>query len=248
MTGRVTALWRHPIKAHGRESVARVSLTKGQTFPWDRRWAVTHEAAKTTGGEWAPCANFSRAAKAPQLMAITAQLDEDTGRLTLRHPELWDLSFDPNTQGDKMIDWVRPLMPSNRAASAQVVSAGETGMTDSDFASIAIHTTASHAAVESHLDQRLSQERWRGNIWLDGFSVGDEFAWIGKTLRIGSAELEIKEPITRCLATTSNPDTGARDADTLGALNKVFGHQDFGVYGMVTKSGDICVGDTAEVL
>ncbi|MBO9397864.1 MOSC domain-containing protein [Shimia sp. R9_2] len=246
--GTVAALWRHPIKAHGRESVGHISLVEGQTFPWDRRWAVAHEAAKTEGGEWASCRNFSRAAGAPALMAITAKVDEDSGKITLNHPDLWELTIDPATQGDKLIDWVRPIMPKDRAASAKLLPAGEVGMTDSNFPSIAIHATASHRAVEELLGQSLSTERWRGNIWLDGFEAFSEFDWIGKTLRIGTAEIEVRERITRCLATTSNPDTGVRDADTLGALKGAYGHQDFGVYGVVTKTGDISVGDTAELL
>ncbi len=246
--GTVSALWRHPIKAHGRESVGHVSLVEGQTFPWDRRYAVAHERAKTEGGEWARCVNFSRAAGAPSLQAITAKVDEDSGKITLQHPDLWELTFDPETQGDKLIDWVRPIMPKDRAASAKLVPAGEVGMTDSPFPSIAIHTTASHRAIEGRLGRKLATERWRGNIWLDGFAPWEEFDWIGKTLRIGETEIEVRERITRCKATTANTETGVRDADTLGVLNEAFGHQDFGVYGVVTKSGDIAVGDTAEVL
>ncbi|GAA6181327.1 MULTISPECIES: MOSC domain-containing protein [unclassified Shimia] len=246
--GTVAALWRHPIKAHGRESVGHISLVEGQTFPWDRRYAVAHEAAKTEGGEWASCRNFSRAAGAPSLMAITAKVDEASNKITLQHPDLWDLTLDPNTQGDKLIEWVRPIMPADRATSVTLVPAGEHGMTDSAFPSIAIHTTASHRALEGRMGQSLSTERWRGNIWLDGFAPWEEFDWLGKTLRIGTTEIEIRERITRCMATTSNPDTGKRDADTIGTLNEAFGHQDFGVYGVVTKSGDIAVGDTAEVL
>ncbi|MGR3714118.1 MAG: MOSC domain-containing protein [Shimia sp.] len=246
--GLVKALWRHPIKAHGRESVGHVVLTEGQTFPWDRRYAVTHEAAKTDGGEWASCANFSRAAKAPALMAITAKVDEATGKITLSHPDLWDVTLDPATQSDKLIQWVRPLMPADRAASTKLVPAGAAGMTDSAFPSISIHTTASHRAVEGRLGRAISPERWRGNIWLDGFAPWEEFDWIGKTLRIGTAELEVRERITRCLATTANPETGHRDTDTLGVLNDSFEHQNFGVYAVVTKSGDIALGDTAEVL
>jgi uncharacterized protein YcbX len=246
--GRVAALWRHPIKAHGREPVDRATLNEGQTFPGDRRWAVAHAQARTTGGEWAPCANFSRAAKAPALMAITAQTDEATGRLTLRHPDLWDLTLDPATQGDKLIQWVRPLMPADRAASARLVPAGDHGMTDTAFASLSIHTTASHRAIEGRLGRPLSTERWRGNIWLDGFAPWEEFDWLGKTLRIGTAELTVQERITRCLATTANPDTGKRDADTLGVLNDALGHQDFGVYAVVSKSGEIATGDSVKVL
>ena len=46
MAARVTHLWRHPIKAHGAESVDRTLLTAVRTMPWDRVWAIGHEAAK----------------------------------------------------------------------------------------------------------------------------------------------------------------------------------------------------------
>jgi hypothetical protein len=228
--------------------VGHVSLVEGQTFPGDRRWAVAHEAAKTDGGEWASCGNFSRGAKAPELMAITSRWEDDAATLTLSHPALPDLAFKPDADPTELIDWVRPIMPKDRAASTKLVPAGEFGMTDSPFPSIAIHTTASHRAIEGRLGRKLATERWRGNIWLEGFAPWEEFDWIGKTLRIGGVEIEVRERITRCLATTVNIDTGKRDADTLGVLNEAFGHQDFGVYGVVTKSGDMSVGNTAEVL
>ena len=56
---RITALYRHPVKSYGREALNSVMLHAGQSMPFDRRWAVAHEAAKTQGGEWARCANFS---------------------------------------------------------------------------------------------------------------------------------------------------------------------------------------------
>ena len=52
----------------------------------------------------------------------------------------------------------------------------------------------------------------------------------------------------RCLATATNPVTGVRDTDTLGALKNTFGHQHFGVYAVVTKDGHVALGDQAQVL
>ena len=46
------------------------------------------------------------------------------------------------------------------------------------------------------------------------------------------------------MATTANPETGVRDADTLGALNS-WGHQDMGVYGIVQTGGLMSLGDSA---
>ena len=53
--------------------------------------------------------------------------------------------------------------------------------------------------------------------------------------------------ITRCLATTVNTDTGARDVDTLAALDQL-GHRDFGVTLTVTTGGEIAVGDELELI
>lgn len=246
MTGTVASLWRHPIKGHGRESLSSVMVSKGATFPWDRAWAVAHEGARLEGNDWASCANFSRAAKAPSLMAISSSLDEASEMLTVRHPDRHDLTFHPDHDAQTFIDWVKPLMPTERAQSTGIVRAASQGMTDSPFPSISLNNSASHAAVETLVEAPLSQERWRGNIWIDGFAPWEETNWIGKTVVIGDVELEIREQITRCLATTSNPDTGERDADTLGAL-KTLGHQEFGVYGVVTKAGKISVGDSVKV-
>ena len=78
--------------------------------------------------------------------------------------------------------------------------------------------------------------------------VGAEFDLVGRTLRIGGAELQVRESIRRCMATTANPATGARDLDTLAALNTNWNHQDFGIYAEVSRTGAIVVGAPVEVL
>lgn len=243
----VAALWRHPIKGHGREALDTVTLTEGQTMPWDRRWAVAHEMAQADNTAWSPCANFSRGSKNGALMAINATVDEASGMVTLTHPDLPDLSFDPDREQDTFLAWVRPLMPENRAQSARILRVPGRGMTDTDYPSISLINLASNDAMTEHMQQDISPLRWRCNIHMSGLEPWVEFGWMGRTLRIGEAELRIREPIERCLATTANPDTGERDADTLGTLNARFGHQNFGIYAEVTRSGRITVGDTVEL-
>lgn len=240
---RLTRIARHPIKGHGREDLASVSLLPGACLPMDRHWAVALEAVKLHDG-WNPCANFARAAKAPALMAVTSQLDEATGTVTLSHPDRGSLVFRPDAAEDlpRFLDWVRPLNPPDRAQPARIVSAGR-GMTDSDFPSVSILSEASLRALSEQMGVALSPHRFRGNLWLDGAEPFAEFDWIGRDIRVGSAVLRIKERITRCLATTANPETGLRDADTLRALETGFGHQDFGVYAMVVTGGIIRLGE-----
>jgi len=244
---RVTGLFRHPLKSHGREALERVTLHEGQSMPFDRLWAVAHDASDADGSEWVACQNFSRGSKAPALMAINAQLNEVSGQLTLSHPDRPDLTIDPDTEGNKLIDWVQPLVPQDRALPDRILRLDHRGFTDSAFPSISLCNDASHHSVEALAQSALSPLRWRGNIWFEGAAPWDEFDWINREIRIGDAVLKVAERIVRCLATTANPETGERDVDTLRALN-ILDHQDFGVYASVIRSGDIALGDSLEVL
>lgn len=244
---RVTSLLRYPLKSHGRESLEQVTLIAGQSMPFDRMWAVAHEASKADGGVWAPCANFSRASKAPALMAISSRFDEASGKLTLSHPDREDLTFDPDTESDRLIAWVLPLVPQDRALPARIVKLPGRGFTDSDFPSLTLCNHSSHRAVEQKIGQPFSTHRWRGNLWFESKEPWVEFEWIGRDVQIGEAVLRVQERTDRCLATTANPDTGRRDLDTLRALES-WGHQDFSVRAEVVKGGQIRIGDTVDLL
>lgn len=243
MTGKLVRISRHPIKGHGREDLASVVLSAGKCLPFDRHWAVAHEAARLVPG-WNPCMNFARGAKTPALMAITSLLDDRAGRITLSHPDRPDLTFAPDDPADlpRFLAWVAPLSPPNRAAPVGLVTAGR-GMTDSDFPSVSILSTASLAELSARMGMDLSPHRFRGNLWIDGAAPFAEFGWIGQDITIGTARLRIRERITRCRATAVNPDTGHPEGDTLTALEAAYGHQDFGVYAEVIGSGSLATGD-----
>jgi uncharacterized protein YcbX len=183
-------------------------------------------------------------------MAIDAELDETRGEITLRHPDRSDIRFRPDDAEDaaRFLDWVRPLCPPDRAQPKRIYSAADVAMTDTDFASVSILSLSSNHALGDEMGLELSPLRWRGNLWLDGLEPWEERGWIGKRIRIGEVVFEVKEHIVRCLATTANPKTGARDADTLGALNALHGAQEFGVYATVVDGGTLRRGDDMELL
>ena len=243
MTGSLVRITRHPLKGHGREDLGAVALVAGECLPWDRHWAVAHQAARLGPG-WNPCVNFARAAKAPALMAVTSSLDAATAELTLSHPARGSITFRPDDAADLpgFLDWVRPLNPTDRAQPDRIVAGGR-GMTDSDFPSISILSSASLADLAARMGQPLDPARFRGNLWLDGAEPWAEFGWIGREIRIGGAVLKVEERITRCSATTVDPTTGVADADTLQALKTHYGHQDFGLYATVLQGGPVSVGD-----
>lgn len=251
MTPHVAEIWRHPIKSHGREALPHVLLSEGRTLPWDRRWAVAHERScydHDRAPRWQPCSEFTRIASSPRLQAISCYCVEADNKIVLSHPDLPDLKIDPDEDGCEFVQWVMAITTRNRALPARLVPAPEQGMTDTDYPSISLINTASHRAVAEALGQDISHLRWRANLVLDGLAPWEERELVGKRVRVGLAELEIRENITRCMATTASTRTGERDADTLGALKRGWDHQEFGVCAVVTKTGNLRQGDPFEVL
>jgi hypothetical protein len=121
-------------------------------------------------------------------------------------------------------------------------------LTDVPEPHVAVLNLASLRALSRHMGQNLSIHRWRGNLWLDGLEPWHEFDLIGREIAIGGARLRIEARITRCVATTYDPETGQQDADTLAALDQGWGHRDFGTYARVLQSGPIAIGDSARIL
>lgn len=251
MTGSIFQIWRHPVKSHGREEICEVDLTAGQSLPWDRRWAVAHERScfDVDRPSWQPCSEFSIGTKSPRLQAIRAVVDPAYRSITFSHPDRVDLKINPDDQGDanRFIQWVMPISNGARTLPSRLVRA-ERAMTDTDYPSISLINLATHRAVEAELGQAITPLRWRGNFLIEGWQPWAERDMIGKRLRIGTAELEVREHIARCKATTANPDTGECDVDTLQALRTGFGHCDMGVYAVVVTSGAVQQGDKVEVI
>jgi len=219
-------------------------------MPDDRIWAVTHEASKfdPANPEWVSCNNFIRGAKAPDLQAF--ELAQNGAEYRLSRAGAAPFSFNPEDPAgrDSFIAWLAQYIPANRAQPKALVRAPARGMTDSAFASISILNRASLDALAKVAGKPVEMARFRGNIWLDGLEAWAERAWIGKTIRLGTAEIEIRQHITRCMATTANPVSGDQDLWTLKLLTKNWGHTQFGLYGVVVKSGHISLHDKVAIL
>lgn len=247
MSMTLAQIFRHPIKAIGREELASVTLEPGHALPWDRAFAVAHSRARPADLEqpWARCANYMRAATSPALMAVEARFDSDSKAIHLTHPDRPDLRVTLGTDEGHaaLLEWLGPLWPVDSSDPMRVVHNPDHAQTDAPDPWLSLNNRASHQAVADLLSATdLSVHRWRGNLWLDGLAPWAEFDWIGRDVQIGDAVLHVHEPITRCKATTANPATGQRDQNTLGALDHLTGAQDFGVYVSVKTGGTIAPG------
>jgi len=104
--------------------------------------------------------------------------------------------------------------------------------------------------------ESIDIRRFRMLINISGVGPYEEETWSGKTVRIGSALLQMKGPVPRCNATTRNPDSGKRDLKVLkliaegrGMLPNDFGEDlNMGAYAEVLEPGVVTVGDRVELV
>lgn len=247
-TGRLAHIFRYPIKSVGREALDDVALTPGHTLPGDRRFAVLHRDAvqHLAGGElnkWLPKSAFLRGAAAAPLQAIRGGWDGDV--LVLDHPDLPTLRVDPARDEAALLDWLRPLWAdSGKAPPARLVE-GPQPLTDSSAPYVSVLSLSSLAAVEDRLGRKLGTDRWRGNLWIDGWPPFAELEASQADLRIGDVQLRVCCPIGRCPATSADTETGVLDGDTPRELQAAYGHDNFGIYAEVCSPGTIRAGNAA---
>jgi uncharacterized protein YcbX len=97
----------------------------------------------------------------------------------------------------------------------------------------------------------LDPRRFRMLVELDGCDPYEEDAWSRRRVRLGDALVRVGDGMPRCVFTTLDPDTGAKDFPTLDVLaghRKVGADLLLGVYADVEMPGIVRVGDEVEVL
>lgn len=251
MTARLARIGRFPVKAIGGEALQRVTLTAGECLPGDRAYGVLHAEALrfAEGGAlpgWLPKAAFLRGSAAAALQAVRGGWTQD-GRLRLTHPERGPIEVDPDADDAALLDWLAPLWPQAKAPPARLVSAPQP-LTDSRQPFISLLSLSSLADLEARLGRPLGTDRWRANLWVEGWEPYAESHMRLMTLCIGPATLRVRERIERCEATSADTATGRLDGDMPAALDALFDHRNFGIYLEVLEGGEIAVGDPVEVL
>lgn len=245
MTARLARIRRHPIKSVGGEDLGRIHLDAARPMPGDREWAILTEAGERHAApepdRWLPKSCFLRGVAAAGLQGVNGGW-QGTDQLHLSHPTLAPLTLDPATEGARLIDWLRPLWPQDKPQPTRLVR-GPTAWSDVNRPWLSILSLDSLRDLAGKLGFDPGIARWRGNLWVEGWAPLAERDLIGRILTINGVELRVTEPIGRCAATSADTATGQIDIDMPAALERLFGHRDFGVYAEVVTGGAIALQD-----
>lgn len=117
--------------------------------------------------------------------------------------------------------------------------------------SVSLVTTSSVDHVADRLGVRVDDARFRATFTVDtrGEPPHVEDSWRGRRLRIGGAEVEVRDPLPRCAVIDFDPTTGEKRVDVLrclGGYRHLSGEILFGVDAFVTRPGDVAVGAVLE--
>ena len=243
---RVSALYRYPVKGLTPEPLQRVSLTSGETLPFDRAWAIENGPGRfdPSAPRHLPKINFLMLMRDERLATLRSRFDDASQTLTIFRDGKQVARGELTTPlGRKLIEqFIAAYMKSELRGAPKIVHAA--GHSFSDMAAKCLHivSLASVRELARVTGRAIDPLRFRANLYLEGVKPWTEFGWLDKELSIGEARLSVLARTTRCEATNVDPATGVRDMAIPAHLMRTWGHQEFGIYAKVVAGGEISLG------
>lgn len=248
MNATLTAIRRYPVKGMSGQDLTATDLTAGQAIPLDRRYGLLHgPAALDTETEgWRLPSDFFTLDRTEKLAALQTEFDEETRALLIR-------------RGGRQVSRGRLDQPMGRTLLEQFFAAYLAGIVpgmprlieaqhgafgDSEESSVTLLNLASLRDLEERIaKQPVDPRRLRANLLLDGVDPWAERGWIGRTLTVGPATLEVVEALDCTPGNDVNPDSGVADLSLPTIMERGYGHSQILLRARVTGGGRIAVGD-----
>ena len=241
IVGRVVALWRYPVKSMLGERLDRAWLGP-EGIEGDRVWALRDaETGRVLSAKKVPrllTARSSTAGREVHIELPNGEAVEAGDPAAVKAIGAWlgrDVQLVPAAGGTE-----RPVIENEEGTFR--------GRAGGFFDSSVVHlvtTSTLDRLTEVQPDGVFDARRFRPNVLLETLEPGFvEEEWVGGSVRIGGAIVEITKPCSRCVMTTHAQEDLPVDRQI---LRTVLEHNDehAGVYGIVREPGTLSVGDEA---
>jgi uncharacterized protein YcbX len=257
----VAALFRYPIKGFTREACDALELLPGGRVAGDRVFSLRLPSSGAPDDGWCTKMECVALVNTPGLARLRLELDHRSLELRVRLDDalLFEGVLDAAGRdrfAAAVADYLRGLGDEPMAPGADRLRLVGDGVTpryqDREPGYVTLHGRASLADVAEAIGEPwgLAEQRFRSNIAIDGLSPWEEQQLIGRKLRVGQTELEIANPVTRCLATHAHPASGLRDIPVMKKLLELrpTARPTFAVLTTSALGGPIRIGDEVAVL
>jgi uncharacterized protein len=227
--GRLTEIWRYPVKSMAGESLQRAEVS-WQGVAGDRRWAFIRPGIARSGFSWL---TIRQQPRMWHYHPTFAQPDDpDRSPTFVRTPDGLELEITDPRLAAELGDDLRVIKQDR-------------GIFDS--LPLSLITTRSIAGLEALLGLvggELDARRFRPNLLVEPYGAAGfpEDGWLGAVLRIGSMRMRVDRQDPRCVVITVDPDR--LDSSPAVLRTVVQQRQTFlGVYGSTVTPGAVAVGD-----
>lgn len=226
----MVSLHRYPVKSLLGESVDALDIDS-RGCAGDRLWSVRTPAEKIGSGK-----STRRFEAVMGLLDLRAETRPD-GSVAIRFPDGSALLVTDAAAASRVSDLVgRP-----------VTLARESDASHFDDGPVSLLGTASLAGLVDLTGEGVDPARFRANVLLATAHPLTEDAWLGRTLRIGTAHLQVTMLSPRCvMVNMATADLPAQPGN-LAAIGR-YNDARLGVIASVIAPGRITVGDVVEVL
>jgi hypothetical protein len=244
----VAALYRYPVKGLSAEPLASVAVSRGETIPFDRAYAIENGPSgfDPAAPRHLPKIVFLMLMRNERLAELRTAFDDTTRTLTVRRNGTVVAKGCLGTEeGRRAIEaFFDRFSADDLRGPAKVLAAAGHSFSDTVGKVVSLVNLETVRAIAAKIAAPVHPLRFRGNLHVEGLPAWEEFGWVGKRLAIGGATLEVTKRINRCAATNVDPETAARDLTIPKSLLLAHGHADCGVYLRVVAGGKLTVGDT----
>ena len=225
VVGRVAALHRYPVKSLGGEQPARLTL-EHRGVAGDRLWAVVDRDGRFGSGK-----TTQRFRRMPGLLELRATYNGEVPVLTFPDGR--------SVRGDD--PEVHTALSAHVGRSVRLAEEG--AVPHADEGPVHLVTTASLLAASG--DAPVDCRRTRANLVLATDEAGFvEDGWVGRRLRVGTAELVLTDLMPRCVMVGAAQDGLPDDR---GVLRELLRRHDgyLGLVADVGVPGTVALGDDA---
>jgi len=228
---RVRSLHIYPVKSCRGIDLERVAIAP-TGFQFDRQWMLV-----------APDGAFLSQRSHPELAQVSTRIEGDrlilgaSGRSRLevvadetagdeRSVTVWNDTCEAVSAGSEAAEWFSSLLGTTCELVRQPdagIRQVDTGYADpgdrvafADGFPFLLISQSSVDELNQRLDVRVSADRFRSNIIVDGCEAHAEDAW--STIAIGEVVFRVAKPCARCVVITTDQRHGTRSAEPLRTL------------------------------
>ncbi|PKR53082.1 MOSC domain-containing protein [Thalassospira marina] len=251
--GELGAIMRYPVKGLRGVEMDAATIDASAMIKDDRRYVLASSASVGQGGldGWARKSNFLQLVNTPKLAELGIEYNDETTTLAiLRNGRTICKGNLEDAMGRTVIeDFLTAFLKNDIAGSPKIMSVPGTHFGDMEQPYIALLNRESIRDFGDRIaSQHVDPMRFRGNFLVDGLPAWSELEWAeDQKITIGDVSFRMIHPITRCKATTINPDTAQSDINVPLLLRKGMNHLFMGVYLEATSAGTIKPGDSVTV-